>query len=183
MAEWVRSFDWRPDGLRFESHCGKTFRFGTLAILFTPLCQCLSDTKSHRALLSGVYARGSKRSHQSALECVTAVDSTAHSELPQKCVYAAENAALHWKSRSISIPEKGWFHVKSITFALSRTTHLRFCSTFACQFTSMIEATVPNFRKIGQHIFNNLIDRKWWPFENFSCALWMLINLVVVFPF
>ena len=49
------------------------------------------DTKSCRSLLSGVYARGSKRSHQSALECVT----VAHSKLPQKCVYAAENAALH----------------------------------------------------------------------------------------
>ena len=36
------------------------------------------NTKS----LSGVYARGSKRSHQSALECVTVVDSTTHSKLP-----------------------------------------------------------------------------------------------------
>ena len=34
------------------------------------------DTKSRRSLLSGVYARGSKRSHQSALECVTVVDAT-----------------------------------------------------------------------------------------------------------
>ena len=34
------------------------------------------DTKSRRSLLSGVYAMGSKRSHQSALECVTVVDST-----------------------------------------------------------------------------------------------------------
>ena len=34
------------------------------------------DTKSRRSLLSSVYARGSKRSHQSALECVTVVDST-----------------------------------------------------------------------------------------------------------
>ena len=39
--------------------------------------------------------RGSKRSHQSALECVTVVDYIAHSKLPQKCVYVAENAALH----------------------------------------------------------------------------------------
>ena len=38
------------------------------------------DTKSCRSLLSGVYARGSKRPHQSALECVTVVDSTAHSK-------------------------------------------------------------------------------------------------------
>ena len=43
MAEWVRALDWRPDGPGFESHCGKTFRFGTLAIPFTPLCQCLSE--------------------------------------------------------------------------------------------------------------------------------------------
>ena len=38
------------------------------------------DTKSRRSLLSGVYARGSKRPHQSARECVTVVDSTAHSK-------------------------------------------------------------------------------------------------------
>ena len=61
----------------FESHCGK-LRFGTLAIPFTPLCQCLSEEtlKAVDPLESGVYARGSKRSHQSALECVTIVDST-----------------------------------------------------------------------------------------------------------
>ena len=53
------------------------------------------DTNSRRSLLSGVYARASKRSHQSALECVTVLDSTAHSKHPQKCGYAAENAALH----------------------------------------------------------------------------------------
>ena len=40
------------------------------------------DTKSRRFPLSGVYARGSKRSHQFALECVTVVDSTTHSKLP-----------------------------------------------------------------------------------------------------
>ena len=37
------------------------------------------DSKSRRSLLSGVYARGSKISHQSALVCVTVMDSTAHS--------------------------------------------------------------------------------------------------------
>ena len=48
----------------------RKLRFGTLAIPFTPLCHCLSEEtlKSRRSLLSGVYARGSKRSHQSALE-------------------------------------------------------------------------------------------------------------------
>ena len=40
------------------------------------------DTNSCWSLLSGVYASGSKRSHQSALECVTVVDSTTHSKLP-----------------------------------------------------------------------------------------------------
>ena len=48
--------------------------------------QCLSeDTKSRWSLLSGVYARGSKRSHQSALEMCTVVDSTTHSTPPPPC--------------------------------------------------------------------------------------------------
>ena len=37
MAEWVRALDWRPVGPVFES------RFGTLAIPFILLCQCLSE--------------------------------------------------------------------------------------------------------------------------------------------
>ena len=40
------------------------------------------DTKSRRSPLSGVYARGSKISHQFALECVTVVDYTTHSNPP-----------------------------------------------------------------------------------------------------
>ena len=52
------------------------------------------DTKSRWSLQSGVYARGSKRTHQSARECVTVADSTLTP--PQKCIYAAEKAALHW---------------------------------------------------------------------------------------
>ena len=80
QGQWVRALACTGDRTvlaGFESHCGK-LRFGTLAIPFTPLCQCLSEEtlKSRRPLLSGVYARGSKRSHQSALECVTVVDST-----------------------------------------------------------------------------------------------------------
>ena len=51
-------------------------RFGTLAIPFSPLCQCLSEETLKSV---GVYARGSKRSLHSALECVTVVDSTTHS--------------------------------------------------------------------------------------------------------
>ena len=38
------------------------------------------DTKSRRSLLSGVYSRGSKISHQSALECVTQCRGLHHSE-------------------------------------------------------------------------------------------------------
>ena len=65
VAKWVRALDWRPDvGL------------ATLPVSFG------GDTKSRRSLLSGVYAWGSKRSHQSALECVTVVDSTSHSKPP-----------------------------------------------------------------------------------------------------
>ena len=61
----------------------KTFLFATLAIPFTPLFQCLSDeTVKHVGpfYLVSMPARGSKRSHQSALECVTVVDSTPHSK-------------------------------------------------------------------------------------------------------
>ena len=45
VAEWVRALAWTGDRTvpaGFESHCGK-LRFGTLAIPFTPLCQCLSE--------------------------------------------------------------------------------------------------------------------------------------------
>ena len=45
MAERVRALAWTGDRTvlaGFESHCGK-LRFGTLAIPFTPLCQCLSE--------------------------------------------------------------------------------------------------------------------------------------------
>ena len=76
MAEWVRALACTGDRnvlAGFESHCGK-LRFGTLAIPFTPLCQCLSEETL--TAVGPVYARGSKRSHQSALECVTVVDST-----------------------------------------------------------------------------------------------------------
>ena len=83
MAESVRALAWTGDRTvpaGFESHCGKP-RFGTLANSVYPALPVSfgGDTKSCRSLLSGVYARGSKRSHQSALECVTVVDSTTHS--------------------------------------------------------------------------------------------------------
>ena len=45
MAEWVRALACagnRRVRIGFESRCGKLC-FGTLAIPFTPLCQCLSE--------------------------------------------------------------------------------------------------------------------------------------------
>ena len=45
VAEWVRALAGTGDRTvlaGFESHCGK-LRFGTLAIPFTPICQCLSE--------------------------------------------------------------------------------------------------------------------------------------------
>ena len=41
VAEWVRALDWRRSGTGFESR--NLIRFRTLAIPFTPLCQCLSE--------------------------------------------------------------------------------------------------------------------------------------------
>ena len=45
MPEWVRALACTGDRTvlaGFECHCGK-LRFGTFAIPFTPLCQCLSE--------------------------------------------------------------------------------------------------------------------------------------------
>ena len=52
MAEWVRALAWTGDRTvpaGVESHCGK-FRFGTLAIPFTPLCQYLSEQTQPKAV-------------------------------------------------------------------------------------------------------------------------------------
>ena len=63
------------------------------------------DTKSRRSLLSGVYARGSKRSHQSALECVTVVDSTTLSsrrttlEITLRCIILKFECSQYWKKK------------------------------------------------------------------------------------
>ena len=45
VAQWIRALAWTGDwtlSAGFEYHCGKLC-FGTLAIPFTPLCQCLSE--------------------------------------------------------------------------------------------------------------------------------------------
>ena len=78
MAEWV-GFDWRPDGSRPGSNpTAQNFAselFGNSVYPALPV-SFGRDTKSCRSLLSGVYARGSNISHQSAPEYVTVVDST-----------------------------------------------------------------------------------------------------------
>ena len=86
VAEWVRALAWAGD--RTVSRPGSNpatvtslQNFGNSVYPALPV-SFGGDTKSRRSLLSGVYARGSKRSHQSALECVTVVDSTTHSKLP-----------------------------------------------------------------------------------------------------
>ena len=98
VAEWVRALSWTGDQTvpaGFEPHCGKNFsilKFGNCVYLLFG-----GETESCRSFLSGVYARGSKISHQSALEMLTVVDSTTHSKTPRppECDYVAENAALH----------------------------------------------------------------------------------------
>ena len=85
MAEWVRALAWNGDRTfpaGFEPHFGKNFslrNFGNSVYPSLPV-SFGGDTKSRRSLLSGVYARGSKIYHQSALECVTVVDSSSHSK-------------------------------------------------------------------------------------------------------
>ena len=85
VAEWVRepTGDRTVDGSTPTSV--KTFLFGTLAIPFTPLCQCLSDetvkTVGPFYLVSRCQGKYNlKIPYQSALECVTVVDSTSHSK-------------------------------------------------------------------------------------------------------
>ena len=78
MAEWVRALAWTGDRTvptGFESHCGNTSlrNIGNSVYPALPV-SFEGDTKIRRPILSGVYARGSKISHQSALECVTVVD-------------------------------------------------------------------------------------------------------------
>ena len=82
VAEWVRALAWAGD--RTVSRPGSSpatvtslRNFGNSVYPALPV-SFGGDTKSRRSLLSGVYARGSKRSHQSALECVTVVDSYHH---------------------------------------------------------------------------------------------------------
>ena len=82
---WMALHSWRPDSSRPGSNPTSVKRFASELWQFRLPRFAMSfgwDTKSRWSLLSGVYARGSKRPHQSALACVTVVDSTSHSKLP-----------------------------------------------------------------------------------------------------
>ena len=70
VAEWVREFGWTGDRVVLGSNpAAATWlrNFGNSVYPALPV-SFGADTKSRRSLLSGVYARGSKRPHQSALE-------------------------------------------------------------------------------------------------------------------
>ena len=105
VAEWVRALAWA--GHRTVSRPGSNPATVTSLRNFgNSVYPALSvsfggDTKSRRSLLSGVYARGSKRSHQSALECVTVVDSTTHSKLPdpQSAIMRRKTLPCTWIGR------------------------------------------------------------------------------------
>ena len=92
MAEWVRALAYglatgrsRPGS---NSAAATSLRnFGNSVYPSLPV-SFRGDIKSRRSFLSGVYARESKRSLQSALECVTVVDSTTHSKPPPIVAFA-----------------------------------------------------------------------------------------------
>ena len=70
-AHWPSGLErWTGDRVVLVSNPGAAtslLNFGNSVYPAVPVCFG-GDTKSRRSLLSGVYARGSKRSHQSALE-------------------------------------------------------------------------------------------------------------------
>ena len=104
MAEWVRALAWNGDRtfpVGFKPHFGKNVslrNFGNSVYPSLPV-SFGRDTKSRligmrpngmeSSLLAGIYVRRSKRSHQSALECVNVVDSTSHSKSPSVRIYGA----------------------------------------------------------------------------------------------
>ena len=85
MAAWVIALAWTGDRVvlaELESRCGNFARnFGNSVYPALPV-SFGGNTKSRRSLLSGVYARISKISHQSAMECETVVGSTILCKLP-----------------------------------------------------------------------------------------------------
>ena len=88
---------WRPDGagwVRIQMRTTSLRNFSNSVYPALPV-SFGGNSKSRRSLLSGVYARGSKRSHQSALECVGPNCRGLHhaptlNSIPPECDYAAE---------------------------------------------------------------------------------------------
>ena len=97
VAEWVRALDCRSGGpagdaaTYFASELCGNFVYPTLPLSFG------GDIRNRRSLLSGVYARGSKISHQSALEMCN-LSWTPHSSLEK------ENPLNHsWTTLEINL--------------------------------------------------------------------------------
>ena len=95
-ARWPSGLDrWTGDRVGLDSNPAAvthSLRNFSNSVYLALLVSFGGDTKSRRSLLLGVYARESKRSHQSALEMCNV------SWTPpflNKCDYAAENCALH----------------------------------------------------------------------------------------
>ena len=104
MAEWVRALAWTGDRTvltGFESHCGKPSlrNFGNSIYPALPM-SFGGDTKSSRSLLFGVYARVSKIPHQSALDCVTVVDSSTLREGQYKTTILAQAVVEIYTNKS-----------------------------------------------------------------------------------
>ena len=69
VAKWVRALGWRPGGpaKRWSAEATSLRNFGNSVYPALPV-SIGRDTTSRQSLLSVVYARGSKRSHQPTLE-------------------------------------------------------------------------------------------------------------------
>ena len=98
VAEWLCVVAWTGDRTvpgRVRIPLRKTFRFGTIP--FTPLCQYLSEERLkavgpfYLVSMPGE-VKYPTSPHWNVFNCH---GFHAHSKLPQKCVFTAENAALH----------------------------------------------------------------------------------------
>ena len=83
VAKWVRALAWTGDRVvlaRFGSRCGNLIRFRTLAIPFTPLCECLlEETLKAVGPFYLVSMPGEVKYPTSPhWKCVAVVDSTTH---------------------------------------------------------------------------------------------------------
>ena len=111
VAEWVRALAWtgdRPVPRRVPIPLRKISirNFGNSVYPALPV-SFGGDIKSRRSLLSGVYARGSKISHQSALQCVTVVNSTTHSKPSPVRPLWHWRTALYYKFNTRQDPHTG----------------------------------------------------------------------------